>query len=347
MIAGVGRDRAITFPKERLVMFGNFTAACCGAMAVVINLHATGVSFGSLLNVSAILDTTNSLSKMRYEQAYVAPLAARILFVPTYAMSVVNGFLLTSEQWPRKGLVVRLCVVIFAPVLLGSLLFTTRATVLYWLLFTLSGAVLGLTAGHTGEVPLFTKRRVILMSIGGIAVPMLFIVGQLLRAGTNDLGRLSEVLFHLRIWFFGTICGFSWWIDHEAGFGLLQHLRWGEVTFRGIFAMFGAVDSAEVQYEQMEIGSGQYSNLFSAFRGLIEDFGLPGTALFLIVFGILAGAGCGLVRRGNLRGGLWYAAGFIFWLWSPIYSITAYTAQLCGLLVAGFGLPLIFNRRRS
>jgi hypothetical protein len=58
-----------------------------------------------------------------------------------------------------------------------------------------------------------------------------------------------------------------------------------------------------------------------------------------------AGAGCGFVRRGNLRGGIWYSAAFIFWLWSPIYSITAYTAQLCGLLLAGVGLPLIFNRR--
>ncbi len=338
-------DRAITLPKERLVVLGNLCAALCGLAAVVINLRATGVALGSLLDVNALLNTTNSLSKMRYEEAYVAPLAARILFVPTYAMSVVNGFLLTTDGWKSKGLVWRLCLVIFAPVLAGSLLFTTRATVLYWLLFTISGSVLGMAATRPGVIPLFTKRRVILMAVGGVAVPMLFIVGQLLRAGTNDMGRLSEVLWHLRIWFFGTVCGFSWYIDHDAGFGILQPLRLGEITFRGLFGMFGLVENGELNYEQIEIGSGQYSNLFSAFRGLVEDFGLMGTGAFLVIFGALAGAGFGLVRRGHLRGALWCAASCIFWLWSPIYSITAYTAQLSGLVLAGIGLPMFFNRR--
>jgi oligosaccharide repeat unit polymerase len=321
-------------------------AALCAVLAVVINLRATGVGLSSMLNIGAVLDTTNTLSKMRYEEAYVAPLAARILFVPAYAMSVVNGFLLAATAWRAKRFVVGMCLVLFTPVLAGSLLFTSRATVLYWLLFTLSGAALGMAAGRAGRIPVFTKERVIIMAGGGVAVPLLFIVGQLLRAGTNDFGRLGEVLWHLRIWFFGTVCGFSWWVDHEVGFGWMEPLRYGEITFRGIYAMLGKVETAEIQYEQMEIGSGQYSNLFSAFRGMIEDFGPYGTALMLIVFGAFAGAGCGLVRRGQLRGAIWYASAFIFWLWSPIYSITAYTAQLSGLVLAGLSLPLIFNRRR-
>lgn len=118
-----------------------------------------------------------------------------------------------------------------------------------------------------------------------------------------------------------------------------QPLSFGAYSFGGIFEFVGLKSRERaLNYEPVVLKSGIDSNIYTAFRGLIEDFSLPGSMLLLLIVGAVVGWAYTRLCSGKISW-LWaLSAYYIYILWSPIMSAFYYNGILLAVLVAAFAI---------
>ena len=119
----------------------------------------------------------------------------------------------------------------------------------------------------------------------------------------------------------------------------------GAYTFAGAFDLLGIKPRQIGVYEELQtLAGGEDTNIYTLFRGLIQDFTLPGASLFGVLLGIVAG---GAARSGSTSHGrnlLVLAGYYAFILFSPIISLFTYNGLILAWVVAA--LVLGFRTRQ-
>jgi oligosaccharide repeat unit polymerase len=136
---------------------------------------------------------------------------------------------------------------------------------------------------------LFSRKNIIALLAGIIAVPLLFIFTQISRMNLSfgELYELKRVTNHLRIWFFGNLSGFSNWFDNFSFFD--QKPAWGQYTFGGIFEVLGLYTRPLGTFDYTYISENfSKTNIYTIFRFLIEDFTIWGTFVIFFLTGFVA-----------------------------------------------------------
>jgi oligosaccharide repeat unit polymerase len=123
-----------------------------------------------------------------------------------------------------------------------------------------------------------------------------------------------------------------------------------EFTF-GRYTMAGAIDLLGIKqrevalaYEHVTLQSGGESNIYTAFRGLVQDFSLPGAFLLCFVAGVFAGNSYTKLCMGDSSRIGVLSGYYAFLLWSPIVSIFNYNGVILALLIGTLTLRLPRNR---
>src|SRR6185369_2865976 len=186
-----------------------------------------------------------------------------------------------------------------------------------------------------------------LRRLGLIAlVVMVLLASLVLRYGGAagvDLALIAERSGSYAI---GPVYAFSAWVStgglavSEAGFG--------RYSIAGIFELLGIGRRVSGFYEYIVINDATAeSNIFSAFRGLIQDFYLPGALFLLFLLGILAQL---LISR-RASSATSYAASigllsaiYLFVGWSPIISIFNYNGVHFAVFTVLFTLLICVRR---
>lgn len=132
-------------------------------------------------------------------------------------------------------------------------------------------------------------------------------------------------------------------------------LTYGAFTFGGIFELLNLQERLPGIYEeniQMTVGGVIVeSNIFTAFRGLIQDFGYLGAIAGLFLIGFCGGSAFRSAARGQIAAAPWLAAYYMFAIWSPIGSFAVYNTILAAYLLFGLylwgqaGLQVVVQRR--
>jgi oligosaccharide repeat unit polymerase len=122
--------------------------------------------------------------------------------------------------------------------------------------------------------------------------------------------------------------------DNWVRNGKSSPLALGAYTLAGPFELLG-VRSREraFEYDEIVLAPGIWSNFYTAFRGLIDDFSFPGSLILFFIAGMVVGNVYTRVSCGEIRS-LWIlAACYVYVLWSPIVSAFNYNSVLLALLV--------------
>jgi oligosaccharide repeat unit polymerase len=305
--------------------------AVVGLGAALVLLLDAGGNLGVLLSPTALAGVGRRLSMARYVQGYQEPLIERIFLVAIYLSAWFSGVILGSPQAsPRRWFVI----VPLVPAAAVALLETTKATLSLPMVLMVS-TFLAMRVRHRAGA--FAARHVAL-AVGSVAVVVPTLIAlQLIRYGylAADPAQLSEVLGRLRVAAFGYLAVFSVWI--KSG-GLDQNqLSFGAYTFAGLFDLLGQHPRALGLYaDQVYVGSRATSNIYTVFRGLLEDFGLGGSLVVLTVVGFIAGEAYERLQAGSGRWALpivavFYAAS----LWSCVSGIFVYNTVLLAWLLFG------------
>lgn len=302
-----------------------------GMLAAVQLIVSKGFGLNSLLSVSSYVNMANQLSIDRYTGGSISGIIT-ILLAMGYAGALCGGLLFASTKSPLLRGIALLSIL---PLLVFTIVYTTRATTLYGLIMFASSNIVGKALQERPKLKLFNRTNIILGLVGLIVIPGLFLVTQIARAGIDgaNLEIILKVLHHLRSWFAGNVSGFSVWIDNQFQ---PEAPNWGLYTFSGIFDLLGIEKRAPGVFKTMvfiEPERINATNIYTLFRFLIADFGIIGTILVMYIIGFFSKVLLMKVLAGDMTGAPILSGIYVIGLWSFVASMVAYNSILVAIAI--------------
>ena len=247
---------------------------------------------------------------------------AGILLIPWYIRyltyfimpsSLLSGILVPFQQYPRK-------IICHLPIILAifiGMVYTTRATILFSIILFLSGIFSSYIILKKDDKFFFnTKSFFGSVSIFSFLV-FSWIFLQWLRGGAESDFLLYPIINTIKSAVLGSTTVFTTWLQNYK-----QHsLAFGLYTFAGPMDIIGLNERQLGFYTEFVSLPNGYSNIYTAFRGLIHDFTLTGSILICFFIGILSQLSYQRCRDGNIIWIIPLSIVFAFTLFSPFISV--------------------------
>ena len=320
-----GRHRRLALIRPRSFFLFCFA---CGIAAHLLTMAGEQVELGRLTSIEGLVSLGREMAIKRYFEDYSPPLSARLLGSLSLTGLLVAG---ATMALPSSRPLRPYAALQFVALLFGALIHTARSGFLMGCIMFFSSYVV--TAGYVG----FTKsffRRLGVWSVGVILFLTVFAVSvQSQRGGVLDPESFSDATAIVRDSILGALASFDQWFVADDG----SSLRWGFYTFGGVFTVLGLGERIAGVYEHtVDVGT-TTTNIYTAMRGLIEDFSLPGALIVLFLFGCLWGYSFVKVRQGSLHHWIIASMGYGTVLYGFIVSLLTYnTVILAWLLAYGY-----------
>ena len=309
-------------------------SVCCGLMYSFVAMEEMGLNPATLFSVEGLVAIARAFSVARYSDEYAAPpLFGQIWLIAVYAAPILGGILFALRRSRRDTWI---SMVSLLPAFVVFLLQTARTAVVTGLILWISGWFATRVLLERGRARIFTKK--LLLAVGGLVVVMLglFAVGQVMREGdAPEVSALTDVLISptVRASALGHISVFSQWFHGPHSTSI--HPAFGAYSLAGVFDQLGFHGRPPGLYEEfVEVEEGGETNLYTSFRGLIEDFTLPGSLLFSLLVGMLVGTAYDQTRTGDARYTPLLGAFYAFTA-SHGVSIFNYNSILLAFLILG------------
>lgn len=291
---------------------------------LLFSLEEFGLPFTGI----GVLEVGAKWTLLRLDDAF-EPWSVRLLIMWFHPAGLLGGVLFACS---RKRLNRTIAVLILVPALLYSLLTATRAPTLLGLTCWIGGFVATRCIRDRGRLALFTPRRLALLMFAAGSIVMMFVSVDAVR----DTPWLQDFVVdahesHLSNYMFGSPAAFADWYAHADVSGA----EWGARTFAGEFDLLHLKRRVLGRYLEMSNLMGTEStNVYSLFRGLIEDFTVFGAVLVATCIGGLASWIYVTSSKKPRSGLLWLSAFYATFLFSPIVSLFSFNGIALAWLVA-------------
>ncbi len=325
------RPLAVSVPGRRMRRLVAVLSLCHVAAATIL-LRTIGLSPWSATSLEALSSVANSVSVARYEGVAGVAFISPILLAFGFAGAALAGMsFAVSKQRYYLG------VALFGPAIY-SVLTTARSTAITAGVFFLAGFITEELRIGGGE-PRNQFLRSILVGLLGVGSVCFVVLIGLLRvgpAGLFDQGIRNALVEKGLITVAGGPVAFDEWFEQadergpSAGVGVgsdsiadIRSLRGGQAGFYGDTVETGA--------------SGLRTNVYSAFRGLISDFGIAGALLIHLVLGFVTTmSGMRLGRSpSSLPSIMICFVAFTLAMWAPIISLAIYQSYFLAVALTG------------
>jgi len=270
---------------------------------------------------------------LRYKDI-LEPWFVRLLVMWLHPAGLLGGVLFAFSR--RFGDRV-LALFTLLPAIAYGLLTAARAPTLLGLACWLGGYLAMCCVSEPGRPGLFARKRVgwflsvaACLGIGFVAVDALRSVPT---AG-DFLLDASET--HLSNYMLGSPAAFADWYAHAE----ISDAEWGARTFAGEFDLLQVKERIVGRYtETSNVIGTEFTNVYTLFRGLIEDFTLLGATFVCACVGGLAGWVYNKKRETNVFGALfWLSAFYAATVFSPISSLFSFNGATFAWIVAFIAL---------
>jgi oligosaccharide repeat unit polymerase len=265
----------------------------------------------------------------------------------TYLCPVLGGLraLAPRRKW--------FFVVSMAPSVFKMVIASSKLVFLVSLCFYLSGALIARIYAKQMSLPKVSGLPKMILG-AAILIPLVLVsfVSRFAGFDLDNLGAIADpLLYDVRSYTLGQTYAFADFFSHTIGYPCATFYNddfhsYGSYTFFPILDMLGIGKDATLIYEE----SGWYkdlfeTNIFTFFRGLIDDFGVVGSLLFMLVFGTFAHA---VTYRILTRARAWFALAVfntivVFILMG--YLVSVFSARYAFLTAAVTWLLLNLNER--
>ena len=261
-----------------------------GALAAAYTIRSTGSSVTSALSLSGLFQAGNQAAVERYGgTSTLSPPLVSLLLMVTFTGALVAPYWLLCgrRRFPRR-------VVSMLPVAgaAADAVATTARTGMVIAAALWAGSYVACRAltGNPVRLRVLTVVRVAACAAAGL---LLFGAIAFIRVGGPDARGAWRVPAKTEAYAFGYLPAFSAWqaSEEDPSFQFTpQEPQWGALTFNGIAKYAGADAQDNRPYpESVTVDQqGDSTNIYTAWRGLIADFTLPGAMLFMLAAGFLA-----------------------------------------------------------
>jgi oligosaccharide repeat unit polymerase len=300
-----------------------------GLAVVVLILFSVEGRAGAprLTSPRAVIETIHQLAIARNGGTWEEPAAARVLTSAMYLGAMLSGLMIGVR---KSGSARWLSLIVFVPSVLVTVILTTKSSIL--LPIALGASSYLATSIAAGNPPTFTVKRAAWVA-GLVAVIAIgFVLIQMARYAGWARGSPGAVIQLLWLNVFPYLGVFSSWLQAN-GLSTNLHPTLGSYTFAGVFELLHIHSRVAGLYtDQVQINGAGY-NIYTAFRGLIEDFTIPGALVFLGLVGYGAQLAYRRVRSGDVRFVGVLAAFYAATLWSFVVDVFIYNTIVLAFLV--------------
>ncbi len=277
-------------------------------------------------------------SVQRYEYGELEPWPVRLTIMWVYPAALLGGIASAASKSGRTKL---WTLSSFLPALLVGFVVAARAGVLMSLICWFSGYFGVKHWQSNGTYPLFRRRFVLLFGVLGLAAVVLFLLVDVTRQSEN--GQVSEFtpdLQRLLKYSFGSLAAFSSWFHQYRA----DRATFGAYTFGGIFDLLGVQHREIGLYGGLvTLPGGEETNIYTALRGLVEDFTLAGAVSLAFVVSFVSGMLLSCPSRRIWTPILFASGYYAFILCSPLTSVFTYNGLVLAWLVAAIILRSHFK----
>lgn len=323
VIENTKRKNYVEFNKHKsgFILLGVISL---GMLVPILNIRLNGFSISNFLNFDAFLEMNNQMAVNRYSGVHRTSTMMQILMVFEYLSPIIGGYHFASVNDKKNKF---LGLLGFLPALSNILVQNTKSELLGSMFFFIASMMIAnVYLGKDIRVKFSSLIKWILTLFGalsGLILTMLFRIGEI----TSQ--NIQTVLNKFLIYAFGQVPTFDYWLGNYQG-TLVHGL--GVNTFIGIFNFLGISTRIRGIYSEYVVVEGFPANIYTVFRGLIEDFGVLGSIMFFsLIMGIVIFSYYSLIRRNNiylssfilLNGYFFVFYGFIISPWSYMSYILA------------------------
>ena len=319
--------------RDRLWLFGIIFLTGVSLVGNVAEVYAYGFSLNDLLSLSRLLNMSNQIAVMRYSGFEISSVVT-LLQNHKYVACLIGGYYFLSCKKIIKKLV---CCLPFIPVILNVLIENTKAGVIASAILFCIGLMIGYETIHLRYPRLSIRRALRFLIAGGVLLGLL-IFAMVIRIGKINSETLSIVADKFIVYAFGNVKAFDMWLSDLYQF---DGLSFGLNTFMAPFNLLGLVTRKQGVYDFVD---GVESNVFSGYRGVIEDFGLFGGLLFVLLMGYIGGRCMKKIIKSP--SGIMPKLGYAFVLFFVVYSfiISPYIYSSFWIVMVEFAFLLYIEK---
>jgi oligosaccharide repeat unit polymerase len=279
-----------------------------------------------------LLEMNKEIAISRYSGNEVYSVFNQFFLIFSYAAPVIGGFCYRLVgKWEKV-----LCVITLIPCTFIALTQSLKmGMIASFILFF--GAYI--TSSYTYGLPIRLKAKfvvrlalIVVGFIGTLFVSMVFRTGEVSEKTILDI---SEKFFTYALGHFH--CFDIWFTSYEPA-----NYAWGTKTLMGISNLLGLEERGQGIYaEYMQVGKNGYhgiSNVFTAFRPLVEDFGEAGSYAVMFLLGFLSKLSLKNLTVGRMvfLNQTVLSAVYAYLIWSFAASFFAYTSYLAMFFLSYF-----------
>jgi oligosaccharide repeat unit polymerase len=278
-------------PHENILPISLVVLQAMAAVLILTNIHLQEIPLTEVIR--SPISVGNSYLALRYTDGLQTNAAAQIAVIFNYAGASLGGVAVATRT--RVAPQMALGAVALLPSLMMLVLYADKGTLLLAISYFLAGIIVSHVA--RGETGLLTKRSAIIAIFAAMAlIPI--ILGALIIKATggswnDDSDMLASLHFYLVSYGGAHLFTFSDWLaNYLAGttaYADPESHTWGYWTFLGLGRLLNP-DAVVAGYyaEYFKIPGVLMSNIYTMFRGLIYDFGVVGSLLFMAAAGAIA-----------------------------------------------------------
>lgn len=322
------------FPRLRTLTIFSTMLGCTAALAFILFFNR---NIGTIFQLHQLMETGAEVSKLRYTGYYNPPVYLQLLLIFVYLSPMLGGIEFSVRE---KRVDILLSIASLIPSILIFLIHTTRAAAYIGIiLWVASYFTVSVYALRGKGIRLFTKKKIIVFLSLALVILVLFLFGEIARKReipsleafyeTINLPRTRSTLF-------GHVTAYSVWFQDQ----LLEEVSpaLGAFTFGGIFDTLGIRERRQgLYYERVSTEGYSTTNIYTIYRGFIEDFTMPGSLVFLFALGIFSSLLFLKVSSRHLVAVPFLILLYAFLSW-PIVSILNYSS-----IIFAFIILIIYN----
>lgn len=305
--------------------------------SVLYTMITSGVSFSVFSDFSSLQDTAHMASVNRYaSDGQDGSIINQILGTFIYVSPICAGYSLVFAKNKKEKLI---CFSSILPAILSMLLTAAKLAVVTFVILFFVGYYVAYIYSRK-KVPYVNPKVFGLCCMGAILLYALFYLSFVLRIGNGENNIGQVITDKLMVYAFGHIQGFDIWFDRYAfdmdKYGL------GANTFLAISSRMGIAEKNQGVYGLI---SGVCTNVYTQYRGMIEDFNPIFTLIFVailfvifyhIYFQLLKASKAYVFKQICL-------ATILFWFTYFIVSAWTYTTYILTFIVFSIYLYISFH----
>lgn len=238
-----------------------------------------GFSLSSFTSMDSLAQMNNSIAVEHYAGQSKTNILIKISTIFYYVGPVCGGFLFPfSETKTQK----KLSILSMLPIVLLMLFSSGKSGFLSCIVLWGSAFLTSYFYVHK-QAPKINFSKLFGYAVLAVLAFVLLLFSMMLRIGHVDSETFDIVTEKFISYAFGEIQAFDWWF--KVGRSNLNYSA-GVQTFMAIFHNLGMVERKSGVYDFIP---GTVSNVYTVFRGIIEDFGTVGGLVFVAICGCIAG----------------------------------------------------------